>query len=221
MDLPHAPVAESIHDADRRSHVPERCFEAQEAPEAARRRQGSLDHHIGGRGRGSARQGHRRLQGRAQRRRPEPRQAHLWGPSFMIFVDTWAWIALASSDDQYHIAATREHLRLKKKQRRYVTSNFVVNETITYLYRKQKPEEACQFINGLLEAADAGVHQLVDVSPAQFRRAWEMRKKYDDKPDISFVDFTSIIVMQDLGISDIFTGDAHFLQVGLGFQLIP
>ena len=48
-----------------------------------------------------------------------------------------------------------------------------------------------------------------------------MRQKYQDKPGISFVDFTSMIVMQDLGIGDVFTGDAHFQQVGLGFRLLP
>lgn len=45
--------------------------------------------------------------------------------------------------------------------------------------------------------------------------------KYHDKPDISFVDFTSMVVMQDLGIQDVFTGDAHFRQVNLGFRLVP
>ncbi len=38
----------------------------------------------------------------------------------------------------------------------------------------------------------------------------QMRFKYHDKLDISFVDFTSMVVMQDLGISEVFTGDAHF-----------
>ena len=45
--------------------------------------------------------------------------------------------------------------------------------------------------------------------------------QYHDKPDISFVDFTSMVVMQDLGITDVFSGDRHFLQVNLGFQLVP
>jgi len=48
-----------------------------------------------------------------------------------------------------------------------------------------------------------------------------MRQKFHDKPDISFVDFTSMVVMQDLGITEVFGGDAHFQQVGLGFSLVP
>lgn len=48
-----------------------------------------------------------------------------------------------------------------------------------------------------------------------------MRQKYHGKPDISFVDFTSMVVLQDLGITDVFSGDAHFQQVNLGFRLCP
>jgi len=48
-----------------------------------------------------------------------------------------------------------------------------------------------------------------------------MRQKYHDKPDISFVDFTSIVVKQDLGIIEVFSGDGHFQQVGLSFRLLP
>jgi predicted nucleic acid-binding protein len=139
----------------------------------------------------------------------------------MIFVDTWAWVALAVTSDQYHGAAKKERGRLKKKRLPYVTTNFVLGEVITHLYRKQRPAEAQAFINAILEAAAEGKHRLVELSSDQFRRAWQMRQKYHDKPDISFVDFTSMVVMQDLGITDVFTGDAHFQQVNLGFHLHP
>ena len=139
----------------------------------------------------------------------------------MIFVDTWAWIALLDDTDQYHGAAERAHRKLQKKRRKYVTSDFVLNELINYLYQVGPAAKAQATINALLSRADAGTQVLVHVAPQQFRRAWDLRQKYDDKPDISFVDFTSIVVMQDLGIADVFTGDAHFRQVGLGFHLVP
>lgn len=139
----------------------------------------------------------------------------------MILVDTWAWVALAVDNDQYHAAAKRQHHLFSGQRRRYVTTDFVLSEVVTHLYRKQFPAEAQAFVNAILAAADAGTHHLVHVSPDQFRRAWQVRQKYGDKPDISFVDFTSMIVMQDLGIADVFTGDAHFEQIGLGFRLVP
>jgi predicted nucleic acid-binding protein len=89
------------------------------------------------------------------------------------------------------------------------------------LYDALSAAQAQGFLNTLLSAVDAGTYLLVHVSSQQFRRAWQLRQKYQDKPDISFTDFTSMVVMQDLSISEVFTGDAHFLQVGLGFRLVP
>ena len=139
----------------------------------------------------------------------------------MIFVDSWAWIALAVTSDQFHGAAKKEHKRLKKRHIGYVTSNFVLSEVITYLYRKQKPTDAKAFIAAFLDAIEQGTYRLVEVSSQQFHNAWVLRQKYYDKPDISFVDLTSMVVMHDLGIIDVFTGDAHFQQVNLGFRLHP
>ncbi len=139
----------------------------------------------------------------------------------MIFVDTWAWIGLAVEKDQYHAEIQTQHDELRQARRKYVTTDHVLTELITYLYHVGPAARAEGFINSLLAAIDAGTYLLVQLSQEQFRRAWLLRVKYRDKPDISFVDFTSMIAMHDLGITDVFTGDAHFQQVGLGFRLVP
>ncbi len=97
----------------------------------------------------------------------------------------------------------------------------MVGELIDYLYDATPEPQARDFTRGLLAKANTGILQLVHISPEYFHRAWELRQTYDDKPDISFVDFTSMVVMQKLDITDVFTGDAHFRQVGLGFHLVP
>jgi predicted nucleic acid-binding protein len=139
----------------------------------------------------------------------------------MIFVDTWAWLALAVKRDQYHAAAKAQHQNFLKASRKYVTTDHIVSELVSSLYRTGPVLMAQGYVEALLAKADAGDYILVHVSSDQFRQSWQMRKKYHDKPDISFVDFTSMVVMQDLGITDVFTGDAHFQQVNLGFQLHP
>ena len=139
----------------------------------------------------------------------------------MIFVDTWAWIAIFDDTDQYHQPAEKAHRDFQKRRRKYVTTDFILNELINYLYQAASADKAQVTINTLLARADSGVQLLVHVSPQQFRSAWQLRQKYKDKPDISFTDFTSMVVMQDLGITDVFTGDAHFQQVNLGFRLLP
>jgi predicted nucleic acid-binding protein len=51
----------------------------------------------------------------------------------MIFVDTWAWVALADKSDPYHRKAKAQHRKLLRIKRRYVTTDYVLSETITYL----------------------------------------------------------------------------------------
>jgi hypothetical protein len=41
----------------------------------------------------------------------------------MIFVDTWAWIALADRRDQYHQQATGQHQQFLKQRQLYVTTD--------------------------------------------------------------------------------------------------
>ncbi len=139
----------------------------------------------------------------------------------MIFVDTWAWLALAYHKDPYHAVAAAQHRSLQQQKRRYVTTDYVMSEFITVLFGVLHFDASRQFVQRLFESIETGRHQLVFISPDQFERAWRLRQKYDDKPDVSFVDFSSMVVMQDLGISDVFTGDTHFRQVGLGFRLLP
>ena len=139
----------------------------------------------------------------------------------MIFVDAWAWLALAYAKDPHHQTAVRLHSDFRKARRRYVTTDYVLSEVITYLFGVAPFQEALTYTQQLLLSAEKGNVRLIYVSPQQFHNAWLHRQKLHDKPDISFVDLTSMAVMQDLAITDVFTGDAHFQQVGLGFALHP
>jgi len=139
----------------------------------------------------------------------------------VIFVDTWAWLALAYAKDPYHTMAAQQHRQLRRHKRRYVTSDYVLSELISALFGVLAFGPARHFMDNLFQSFQRGRHQLVFVSADQFQRAYQLRLQYHDKPEISFVDLTSMVVMQDLGITEVFTGDAHFRQVGLGFHLLP
>jgi len=93
----------------------------------------------------------------------------------MIFIDSWAWIALADKSDPYHRSAKALHKKLSRARQKYVTTNDVLGETITYLFDALGAAKAQGFINTVLAAVDADSYQLVYVSPQQFRRAWQMR----------------------------------------------
>jgi predicted nucleic acid-binding protein len=48
-----------------------------------------------------------------------------------------------------------------------------------------------------------------------------LRRQLQDKPDVSFTDLTSMAIMQEMGLSQVLTGDSHFEHVGFNFQLVP
>lgn len=138
----------------------------------------------------------------------------------MTFVDTWAWVALAVPEDQYHAQALATYRFLVQGREPMVTSDYVLGETITFLFGRIQAPLATRFVNGVLQRVSQGGLRMEPVTQDQFQRAWELRKRYQDKPDISFTDFTSMAIMEALQVIDIFSGDRHFSQVNMGFQLV-
>jgi uncharacterized protein len=140
--------------------------------------------------------------------------------SSLVFVDTWAWLALALRRDQHHIAATGIHQSLVAAGRQYLTTDYVLAELATQLYRSINASQAATYFAAVLRAVDTGAYRLERITTTRFAEAWRLRQLYADKPDISFIDLTSFAVMSELGVRDVFTGDAHFSQVNLGFNLL-
>jgi predicted nucleic acid-binding protein len=62
---------------------------------------------------------------------------------------------------------------------------------------------------------------LIFIDSERFSAICKMRTKYLDKPLISFTDLSSMLVMQELGISLVLTVNDHFNQVVFGFIKVP
>jgi len=62
---------------------------------------------------------------------------------------------------------------------------------------------------------------LVRINEERFSQTEKLRSRFLDKPLISFTDLTSMVIMRELDITKILTEDAHFIHVGMGFQLLP
>jgi uncharacterized protein len=97
----------------------------------------------------------------------------------------------------------------------------VLDELITLLTKREVFEEAVKFMEGIWAASQESIIQIERVSPARFEKTWELRKRFQDKPRISFTDLTSMVIMQEQGIQHIMTKDEHFIQVNLGFVQVP
>lgn len=138
-----------------------------------------------------------------------------------IFVDTWAWLALSNRNDAYHERAKDGYEEIKSGGYRMVTSDYVLDEVITALFRNVAFSTAVRFVESLFSLIKNKELKLERVNEAKFKAAWSLRKAYRDKPEISFTDMTSFALMQELGIKKVFTGDVHFEKVGLKFEILP
>ncbi len=132
----------------------------------------------------------------------------------LLFVDTAAWLALESRWDQYHDVA----LAFAQNQARtfqWVTTNWVLSETVTLLRRRANHAVAVRFMERVRASKRL---QIVRIESPHEERAWVIFKRYSDK-DFGFVDCTSFAVMETLGIAEAFSFDHHFRQ--FGFQTLP
>ncbi len=134
------------------------------------------------------------------------------------FVDTSFWIAYLDRSDHYHSAAAATLTSLRPSHS-LVTTNFVVNETLTYLNCSLKAHtQAVTCLESLRSAVRDGFLIIVRIDDNREERALDLFVRYNDKY-FSVVDCTSFIVMQDRTIGLAMGFDSDFEQ--MGFQLLP
>jgi len=138
-----------------------------------------------------------------------------------IFVDTWGWLAYGHRRDAHH-QEVKELVETCVSYRTPVhTSDYVLDELITLLFRRESYEEAVRFLDALLADSARGALQIQRLTTERFQAALELRKRFQDKPDISFTDLTTMVILRELRIMAVVTEDSHFLHVGMGFQRLP
>lgn len=132
----------------------------------------------------------------------------------MIFVDTGAWIALTDSSDQYHFNARRIYTALKQQHATFLTTDYVINETMTQLRYDADHPTAIRCLDLLLRAEEAGVLQIENIDTTIFQQALEIFRQYDNVV-FSVTDCASFAVCKIHHIQWAFSFDHHFTMMGL------
>ena len=135
-----------------------------------------------------------------------------------VFFDTWGWLAIAHRDDRRHDEATAFYREFVLAGGVPVTSDYILAETISLLRARTTPKGTESFIDGILVAQRSERVRIERISEERWQAAWKLSKKFADKPDISFADFTSFVVMKELRINEALTADRHYELVGMGFR---
>ena len=127
----------------------------------------------------------------------------------MVFVDTSAWFAFFLPVDPDH-----QHIHrwwFASSHERLVTSDYIVDETLTLLQARRELRRAREAGRLFFEADLARVHF---ISEAQIHRAWILFQQRAAS-GWSFTDCTSKIVIDDLAITTAVALDDHFRQFGV------
>lgn len=136
-----------------------------------------------------------------------------------LFIDTWGWLALEDSRDPAHSEVVE--VRRLARHGAWVTTDYVLDETVTRLFSRRPFAEAASFCAGIFRAAELGSVIVEAITGQRFRAAYQLRLRFRDKPRISFTDLTSFVAMKELGIRYVLTADSHFEQAHLGSRKLP
>jgi len=131
----------------------------------------------------------------------------------VVFVDTGVWFALLVSKDPNHQRTTGWFDSISEQ---VITSDYVVDETLTLLLMRGERSKAIEFGNLVIVGSLAILHK---VSEDQFIRSWILFQKLSNA-GLSFTDCTSHIVANDLSVRSIASFDHHFQTTGR-FLLVP
>jgi uncharacterized protein len=138
-----------------------------------------------------------------------------------VFVDTWAWLVLSNRRDPAFGAVSRMRAAAAARIGAWVTTDFVLTETITRAFNRIPFAPARSLIEGIFEASSQGLLDIEHITRERFLSAFQLRLRFQDKPRISFTDLTSFVVMRELGIQQALTADSHFDQAGMAFVRLP
>jgi len=127
-----------------------------------------------------------------------------------VFMDTSGFLALWDAADEHHMRALRLQGELARNGRRFLTTDYIIDETVTLLLVRHSHAAAADFLQTVTTSDSL---QLQWVTPDRFHAAAAFFARHDDK-EWSFTDCVSLALMHALNLRDCFTTDQHFRQAG-------
>jgi predicted nucleic acid-binding protein len=130
-----------------------------------------------------------------------------------VIVDTGLWYAGVVPGDPRHAELMAWH---RKNSAPLVTSDYIIDETLTLLRSRGMHARAVALGRRLLDLSAIKIHFLTE---RDIRAAWAV---FRDQPsrNWSFTDCTTKVVMDRLHIKRVLTFDHHFREFG-GVEVTP
>jgi uncharacterized protein len=128
----------------------------------------------------------------------------------VIFIDTGAFIARFLTGDERHSVGSKLWKQMQESKDICITSNFVLDETLTYLARRSSYTFSAHVARHLF-LSDTLV--IVRPTPEDELEAVGFFEKYADQ-EVSFTDCISFALMRKRRIQNVFSFDRHFTLAG-------
>ena len=135
-----------------------------------------------------------------------------------VFVDSGGWIACVDDKDKHYNSAISYFHELRNKSIPLYTSNYVINETITWVKYNLGHNKAIHAMKLWKKAEKSNLLKIYWIDKNIADDAWEIFKKYEDHK-LSFADCTSFAICRKQHIEKVFGFDSDFNT--LGFLLSP
>jgi len=103
-----------------------------------------------------------------------------------LFIDTWGWIALYNRAEERHAGAKEAYQAVRRANGEMVTTDYVMDETLTLLFKRVSFDRARTFIHQVDAAVQTGTLQLEWIGPDRFEKAEVVRSCFQDKPKTAF-----------------------------------
>lgn len=130
-----------------------------------------------------------------------------------LFVDTSAWAALASRRDSNHQSALQVRNQIVG-QYVLVTSNYVLDELYTLLLMNIGYLACVKFKQQLDALQTKELLTIEWITEERSTASWQTFERFNSDKEWSFTDCTSYALMKELEMTEVFTFDHHFSQMG-------
>ena len=127
-----------------------------------------------------------------------------------VFMDTAGFLALWNAGDEHHRRALALQKKLAARKCRFLTTDYILDETVTLLQIRHSHAAAEDFLDAMEKTRFV---QTEWTDSLRFFAAANLFRTYQDK-EWSFTDCLSFSVMRERRIRDAFTTDHHFAQAG-------
>ena len=129
----------------------------------------------------------------------------------MIFIDSSAFYLIINKSERLHKIAKKTFNKIILDNYILVTSDYIIDETLTLVSRKWGKYYAIEFWDSI---KNSDILKVMKLSERQFYKTIDLFRKYKDH-NFSFTDYSCFIIMNDLKINKVFTFDKHFLNFGI------